>query len=584
MSTENEFRHTENTLFSECLDILVQWGQLRLLMQDNDAFLQELEGQWAYLNAVSPQPDFGLDLFEGKTEAALALLHGRLTVGMDMDTEDADQVMTAMGTLDQVIFLVEAVDAFPDAGQFPKAFQEKVRELLRQVTIDRPPPGLRLIPLNQWRQDILKVIPSHIRYLFPWYASWAELDPDALDALAAHWDAALRGQANGMGIPPGTLGRLMAELGRDAPLLAHVQRKARQRQHSSKAAGKRLPGRLLALCEASRSEQPVPNGPGEADLLLAACLTLDVPVRSETGRAELIFLAAFCAPFPDARYRISLFSETERFLKRIPPSALPSGSLMESVYRWAHDRLSDRELIRKAFEEWEGRLGRTNEVTAPEILFTRAVEKVRNAPVPGHLRRSPDGVFRNAVRSAVKYIATRWLVAVAAACLLAALAFFTIYPPAPSVPPPPKPPVKKDVRPATSPAPQAPAPAEEKMRRNRPDPFQSPFDGTEGDGAVTTETGAVPLPGTLPQTPSDRATAEEFRLMGILLTPDGHKALMKAPDGRGYLLGKGLSAGFHKIRVTEIFRDRVMIEERQQDGQGSPPVRKRVLTLQGEAE
>ena len=388
MSIEHEYGKTENVLYSQSLDLLLEWGRIHLFQQKDTPMLQELEGKWEYLKAVGMPLDAGLDLLESRMRTSLKILHGPATIHLERQT--AGNIMAAIKTLDQVVFLSEALESFPTVLDLPPGFREKSDDLLHRVTIERTPPTLRLIPLNEWRREVLKNIPSQVNYLFPWYGLWVELPTDFLDTLTERFEEAAEGEYHLLPLEPNMVPVLLGELKSDPPLLERVRR-----------GGKMVlppPGedtgfspRLLQLYHGQIAGRAVPDGLQEVGLLVAACQAVDTPADSALERMEQVFLAAFCAPFPDDASRRNWFDEIEAGLNRLEPSSLHASNLLEPLCFWSKGRLGDEDLVQKVWSEWEYRLLKAADQIETRGVFMGAVENLRGAgktTAPGGRERS----------------------------------------------------------------------------------------------------------------------------------------------------------------------------------------------------
>lgn len=388
MSIEHEYGKIENILYSQSLDLLLEWGRIHLFQQKDTPMLQELEGKWEFLKAVGTPLDAGLDLLEGRMRTALTILHGPATI--HLKPKSAGNIMAAIKTLDQVVFLSEALESFPTVLDLPPGFREKSDDLLHRVTIERTPPTLRLIPLNEWRREVLKNIPSQVNYLFPWYGLWVELPVDFLDTLTDRFNEAALGDFRQLPLDPTMVPVLLGELKSDPALLERVRRDSRAVLLPPPGKETGLSDRLFQLHAAEIVPRPVPGGLREVGLLVAACQAVDAKPASTVDRTEHLFLAAFCAPFLEEEVRRTLLAEIEAALNRLDPASLHSSSLLDLLCFWSKGRLSDPEFVKRVWSEWESRLARAASQIDEKAVFLGAVENLRGTGISG----APDGWFR----------------------------------------------------------------------------------------------------------------------------------------------------------------------------------------------
>ena len=69
----------------------------------------------------------------------------------------------------------------------------------------------------------------------------------------------------------------------------------------------------------------------------------------------------------------------------------------------------------------------------------------------------------------------------------------------------------------------------------------------------------------LPLTPLQRIDLSQFKLVGIVLSHGGNKALVEEPSGKGYIISKGTYIGQNFGRVKRILEDKVVVEEEVED-------------------
>jgi len=69
----------------------------------------------------------------------------------------------------------------------------------------------------------------------------------------------------------------------------------------------------------------------------------------------------------------------------------------------------------------------------------------------------------------------------------------------------------------------------------------------------------------LPLTPLQRIDLAQFKLVGVILSRGGNKALVEEPSGKGYIISKGTYIGQNFGRVKRILKDKVVVEEEVED-------------------
>jgi type IV pilus assembly protein PilP len=82
----------------------------------------------------------------------------------------------------------------------------------------------------------------------------------------------------------------------------------------------------------------------------------------------------------------------------------------------------------------------------------------------------------------------------------------------------------------------------------------------------------------VPLTPLEKFDLAQLRLIGVILGKGEPRAMVVAPDGKSYILKKGVKVGKNDGRVVGIKPDAVLVEERYYDFSGE--IRKSVESIQ----
>lgn len=557
MSTEHGYGNLDTAAFSPALDLLLEWGRVALLIRPNNDLLLELEGRWAYLRALEQEPTDGMDALEGSVETALAYLGGPDT--LDVETVDADRVVAAVRILDNAVFLAEAAESFPGADIFPASLLERIDDLLHRVVGDRSPPAARLIPLNDWRREYLRLIPDEIRDLFPWYTAWADLPADLLDLLAEHWEAVSAGRTGELAaVDAATLNALLAEIRSDPALLRRLQDDAQLLHLLPRVAAESLPLRLLALRRAEISgRRPAPDL-GAVGLFAAACRAMEAPIRSRAERIERMLLAALCAPYPDDARRLALLGEVERDLNGRGALWVSGIEALEALDLWEGGGMTDAALADRIWTAWTRRLRAAAADMDPAAGFDAALNRLTESATRRPATAVPTEPPRKPAKPTPPASPRRRWIAGAVAAGLAALFAVAVLNPAPdlSVPDgasPPSPAIVRKISPPVSPVPMPEAPPTFRLDRlsdprEVPDPFAPLFDenGWETGDSISEGHGL------------DNIALERLRLVGIVRTADGVRAMFEGPEHRGFTAREGDRVGAEGGRIVEI-RDRAVV-------------------------
>ena len=81
-------------------------------------------------------------------------------------------------------------------------------------------------------------------------------------------------------------------------------------------------------------------------------------------------------------------------------------------------------------------------------------------------------------------------------------------------------------------------------------------------------------------TPLEKTDLSQLKLTGIIQGTMGNKALVEEASGKGYVVTKGTYIGIHAGKVSKIFKDRIIVEEEEENLYGKIVIQKRELKLQ----
>ncbi|TWI74118.1 Tfp pilus assembly protein PilP [Desulfobotulus alkaliphilus] len=84
----------------------------------------------------------------------------------------------------------------------------------------------------------------------------------------------------------------------------------------------------------------------------------------------------------------------------------------------------------------------------------------------------------------------------------------------------------------------------------------------------------------VPQTPLEKVDLSQLKLVGIVRSPMGPRALVEESTGRGYVVTEGTYMGLHGGRVTAIERERLVVTEIVENLAGEFREEKREMRLQ----
>ena len=83
-----------------------------------------------------------------------------------------------------------------------------------------------------------------------------------------------------------------------------------------------------------------------------------------------------------------------------------------------------------------------------------------------------------------------------------------------------------------------------------------------------------------PTTPLERVDLSQLKLTAIIRTPSGFKAMVEESTGKGYIVSVGTYIGIYSGTVTNILKDRIVVEEEVEDALGNVSNRNSELKFQ----
>ena len=82
-----------------------------------------------------------------------------------------------------------------------------------------------------------------------------------------------------------------------------------------------------------------------------------------------------------------------------------------------------------------------------------------------------------------------------------------------------------------------------------------------------------------PHSPLETLALGQLKLVGIVFTPEGNKAMVEDPSGKGHVLAVGSYIGTNGGKVIRIDKDRIFIAEETEDESGKTSIKEVVLKL-----
>jgi type IV pilus assembly protein PilP len=112
------------------------------------------------------------------------------------------------------------------------------------------------------------------------------------------------------------------------------------------------------------------------------------------------------------------------------------------------------------------------------------------------------------------------------------------------------------------------------------DPFKAPFKEETQQAPVGEEQSEEEMPDRIRQTPLEKIDLGQLKLVGVIRFPSGYKAIVEEQTGKGYTVKEGTYIGTNYGRITEIQKDRIIIQEKVRNVLGKVKDHERQLKLQ----
>jgi hypothetical protein len=364
--------------YSKGIDLLstIAWATF---FSWHNKYITKLTLEWqSYLkNDDHPKDlDDGLREMEKVVSHTLALLTGPMTLTLQRDMDE--EIGPLFQVLDQAVLLSE----YLSQGLCPeldRRLAQKIYDIKDSIVLNDPVPYQRLIPINEWRQELRDELPDLVAPLLPWYEWFTDLDEMTLSDIVDNIKSLEKEDFTAFGNNAGIIENLFKAIKADKTFYNELKAQAWAQEKmalflatSQKYALFYLMERTLDL--AGEMNEKVMNIGFQA---VAVQAISDKPMFKEYQRIELLFLAAFCGPDLNDKERLSLFGKIEKALPDL--TGAPEETLAYALSQWHTGKLAGPALAKKTLQLWESDL-------------LKAADQIRS-PQPYE-----DGRFRNAVK------------------------------------------------------------------------------------------------------------------------------------------------------------------------------------------
>lgn len=377
MATLNGYRLIEDdVLYTPAFDLLIDMGQAELQQIQDQERRQKLLEAWSEGRqdpTWQESLNYGWQLFCQDLETARGILGG--VADFDLDGEAAEQVKDALTILDRLVFVAVAIDA-QDLGELSADFVQQVKDLTDRLTTDEAPSAVRLIPLNPYRQAVLRHLAPADHYLFPWYTEWASVPAETLDGLVALW-AGERAEADSAldGLASEDFALLLSAIKSDEPLWNALRERAKFQKTLRLGLQTNPAWRLLALARYQASQYALPAIISRMGLDRLATMTRQETVANDEqlNALDQTLRWAFCGPHSlvSTQERLQGFQTVLSGLSGVQGDRLPRGSALYNLRQWLDGSLADHEFAANLFGSWLAGLKRAAIQVRFQHIFNR---------------------------------------------------------------------------------------------------------------------------------------------------------------------------------------------------------------------
>lgn len=112
------------------------------------------------------------------------------------------------------------------------------------------------------------------------------------------------------------------------------------------------------------------------------------------------------------------------------------------------------------------------------------------------------------------------------------------------------------------------------------DPFMPLFKEEKPEPPKQVDTAKKETKKRVPLTPLEKIDLSQLKLVGIIRSPSGDKALVEEANGKGYIVTKGTYIGINSGRIIGITENGIIVEEEIEDVLGKVIINKTELKLQ----
>jgi hypothetical protein len=371
--------------YSKGIDLLstIAWATF---FSWHNKYITNLNLEWqSYLKNDNHRKDLddGLREMEQVVSHTLSLLTGPMTLTLQSDMDE--EIGPLLQVLDQSVLLSEYLSQ-GNCPELEMRLAQKIYEIADSVVLNDPIPYHRLIPINEWRQEIRDELPDMIAPLLPWYDWFTDLDEMTLSDIVDNINSLEKKDFTAFGNNAGIIENLFKAIKADKAFYNELKAQAWAQEKNALFLATSQKYALFYLMErtlnlAGEMNEKVMNIGFQA---VAVQAISDKPMFKEYQRIELLFLAAFCGPDLDDKERLSLFGKIEKALPDL--TGAPEETLAYALSQWHTGKLAGHDLAEKTLKLWESDLLKAaDQIPGPQPYedgkFINAVKFIQETPL-----------------------------------------------------------------------------------------------------------------------------------------------------------------------------------------------------------
>lgn len=305
---------------NDIINIIVDWGRIRLLNPKESSRLKLLEEEFNALSAdcniqallLSEQDNIKADISKSRQ-----ILSSPTLVFSDDSQEIWYEAIQAFHAFDILNYILESFNYMPALQKDKNSELYYTLDNLRSEILDwlycSDFSSIRLTALNKYRNERLKTIPEDKRFLYPWYELSSEYSETTIDTLIEFYDVLF--SDNAVEKLPDDIKEYYFEISNELLVDKELLAEIKTRYFLDKAIKNTLSVRnallLWRISEVKSAEFDVPIDVLSKGLVRSSIQATDNVNDELLYLIETLFLSAFCGPILDDSIKLKTLKFVE---------------------------------------------------------------------------------------------------------------------------------------------------------------------------------------------------------------------------------------------------------------------------------